>query len=135
MRAFVIKRSDIDRCPSRSWLAGHWRDDGTCLHELPAALRADAEAQVCGRLELDDVLAIAGEAYDRGQRGEHHSPAGLLLVCCSNPRGIGWRLNPGLDLRPLERAAMRGLAMRAFAAGEDAALPDAVTVGLYGYER
>lgn len=30
-RSKVIRRSDIDRCPLRSLLPAHYRDDGTCL--------------------------------------------------------------------------------------------------------
>ncbi len=33
MRAFAIKRSDIDRCPIRSLSAEHYNDDGSCLCE------------------------------------------------------------------------------------------------------
>lgn len=83
---------------------------------LPARLADEAARQAVGRLTVADALAVTEEAYDRGRRGEHHAPAGLLLVCLSNPRGIGWRLS-SIDLRPTERAAMRGLVIRAHAAG------------------
>ena len=43
MRAFTIKRSDIDRCPIHSFSPRHYRDDGTCrcgeVKELKRQLR------------------------------------------------------------------------------------------------
>jgi hypothetical protein len=30
MRTFVVMSSDLARCPKRSLLAAHWREDGTC---------------------------------------------------------------------------------------------------------
>ena len=33
MRAFRISSADLERCPDRSMVVAHWREDGTCLHE------------------------------------------------------------------------------------------------------
>ena len=40
MISFVIKASDIARCPDHNMSVEHWRPDGTCQHE-PVPLKHD----------------------------------------------------------------------------------------------
>lgn len=53
----TVRMSDIQRCPKRSMLAGHYRDDGTCRCDEREPLTAELEALRAQRRELDERIA------------------------------------------------------------------------------
>lgn len=56
MRAFTIMSSDIARCPDRRLDPAHYREDGSCLHQL-------APEQVCQWFALCDRPATQVVAH------------------------------------------------------------------------
>lgn len=112
MRAFVIKSSDIERCPIHSFAPSHYRDDGTCLCE------PDTEPTEPG-FEITDAR------YAKGQKA---------VRCASDGSGNktrAMRLCAALNARYSNRehayimsAAKASKLRRLFDAGKDARLGD-----------
>ena len=48
MRAFMIRMSDVNRCPIKSLSPAHYRDDGTCRCEEAISRRVVLEVDMDG---------------------------------------------------------------------------------------
>lgn len=65
MRAFTVKRSDIDRCPERRLDVSHYREDGTCMHRpSEQTVRTTDEFNMIWQNDADVYRAVCDLARD-----------------------------------------------------------------------
>lgn len=81
MRAFTLRRSDIDRCPKHSWEPGHYLDDGTCgclIDPIPAQ-QEHAEALRAWIAARGDDIAPAHARLVAAREGWRHAQEHLRM--------------------------------------------------------
>jgi hypothetical protein len=74
VKSFVISSSDLARCPTRNLSVSHWREDGTCAHELPKEAVAQAGIPMPGQ-KLDKSTVVASVVFD-----DEHVPYRYTVV-------------------------------------------------------